>query len=300
MRAERQYQLVSVGKWRIARLPHLWTRAIEEKVFDLVEAQPWSRHPQTLAVRLASENQENQYYLKVFHPAARSAAWKDLFRVSKAFRAWRQGIELAEAGFAVPQTIAAGERRHWRLLDRAFILSQKLDGQPAPLYLRDRIDRGNKKAVLTAKRAALKQIAVLVRRFHRYGFVHGDLVATNLFVCAAPGDGPIFYFMDNDRSRRYPTWLPQSLWKRNLIQLNRMPLPGITLQDRMRFFQAYLNRQKLTRNDRRLARWLERKTRQRRRECDGVDASGDFRRLMRWSCQPTQPDAEGVLNQRSL
>lgn len=300
MRAESDYQIIRVGEWRVARLSHLWTRALEEKVFALVEAQPWSKHPQTLAFRLMPENQEDQYYLKVFHPAPRSAAWKDIFRVSKAFRAWRQGTQLAEAGFAVPLAIAAGEQRHGRLLNRAFILFQKIDGQPVPLRLRDMIDRGEKKAVLIAKRAALKQIAVLVRRFHQYGFVHGDLVATNLFVSDAAGGGHIFYFMDNDRTRRYPNWLPQSLWKRNLIQLNRMPLPGITLQDRMRFLQAYLSRQKLTREDHRFAHWLERKTRQRRRECDGVDASGDFRELMRWSCQPTGPDAEGVLNQRSL
>jgi len=298
MRAD--YQLVSVGDWRVARLPHLWTRAIEEKVFALVEAQPRSKHPQTVALRLLSQNREEQYYLKVFRPAARSAAWKDLFRASKAFRAWRQGTELAQAGFAVPLTIAAGEQRHGRLLSRAFILSQKLDGQPVPLLLRDMIDRGEKKAVLNAKRSAIKQIAVLVRRFHQYGFVHGDLVATNLFVSNAAGGEHTFYFMDNDRTRRYPIWLPQSLWKRNLIQLNRMPLPGITLQDRMRFFRAYLNRQKFTSSDRRLAHWLERKTRQRRNDCDGADASGDFRKLMSWSCEPTEPDADGVLNQRSL
>ncbi len=125
-------------------------------------------------------------------------------------------------------------------------------------------------------------MADLVRRFHQRGFVHGDLVASNVFVSAAGGE-QIFYFMDNDRTRRYPTWAPQFLWKRNLIQLNRMPLPGITLQDRMRFFKSYLGNQRLASGERRLARWLERNTRRRREECDGVDASGDFRKLMRWS-----------------
>jgi lipopolysaccharide kinase (Kdo/WaaP) family protein len=283
MRAESHYQFVAVGNWRVAALADLWNRALAEKVFALVEAQPRSKHPQTLALCLPSESHDGEYYLKVFHPAAGGAAWKDLFRDSKAFRASRLGIELAKAGFAVPLTIATGEERHGRLLGRAFILSKKLAGQPAPVFLRDMIDRTEKNAALTAKRAALRQIAVSVRRFHQYGFVHGDLVASNIFVSDAASGGLIFYFMDNDRTRRYPVWLPQSLWKRNLIQLNRMPLPGITLQDRMRFLQAYLNRQKLTGSDRRLARWLERKTRQRRRECDGVDASGDFRQLMRWS-----------------
>ena len=284
MPTEAEYRRVSVGAWRIACLPHFWSRAIEERVFALVDAQPESKHPQTLELRLIAQNRELECYLKVFHRAASGAALKDLFRSSKAFRAWRQGLELAAAGFAVPLTIAAGEQRHRGFLYRAFILSQKLCGQPAPAFLRGMIDRSDK-GVVTAKRAALKQIASVIRRFHQHGFIHGDLVATNIFITDGAGEAPIFYFMDNDRTRRYPSWLPQSLWKRNLIQLNRMPLPGISLQDRMRFFQAYLNRQDLTAGDRELVRWLERKTRQRRRECDGVDASGDFRKLMRWSAE---------------
>jgi hypothetical protein len=89
--------------------------------------------------------------------------------------------------------------------------------------------------------------------------------------------------MDNDRTRRFPIWLPQRLWRRNLVQLNRMPLPGISLQDRMRFLHAYLNAGKFSVADRKLARWLELKTRQRRKECDGVDPSVNFRRLMSYA-----------------
>src|SRR5438094_8491510 len=88
--------------------------------------------------------------------------------------------------------------------------------------------------------------------------------------------------MDNDRTRRYPRWLPQSSWKRNLVQLNRFPLPGISLQDRMRFFHHYLGYRSLRLVDRRLLHWLEMKTRQRRKECDADDATVDFRKLMRW------------------
>jgi hypothetical protein len=147
---------------------------------------------------------------------------------------------------------------------------------------------------LQAKREALKRAAALIRQFHLRGFVHGDLVAANILVAHAAGQA-VFYFMDNDRTRRYPSWLPQSLWKRNLVQLNRMPLPGITLQDRVRFLRAYLGTKKLSNGDRRLARWLERKTRRRREECDGVAGSGDFRRLMRWSAnRERSTDVEGV------
>jgi hypothetical protein len=66
-----------------------------------------------------------------------------------------------------------------------------------------------------------------------------------------------------------------------------LPLPGISLQDRIRFLQAYLDAGQFSLADRELARWLELKTRQRRHECDGVDPSGNFRKLMRWSPELT-------------
>jgi hypothetical protein len=93
--------------------------------------------------------------------------------------------------------------------------------------------------------------------------------------------------MDNDRTRRYPKWMPQVLWRRNLVQLNRLPLPGIALQDRMRFLSHYLELKRWGRNERRPLSWLEYKTRKRRKECDAVDASGSFRQLMRWDGQLT-------------
>ena len=282
MPARNGYIFSCVGPWRLAFLADMWSQDIENKVLKLVAAQPWAKHPQTLALRLPVGGKESELYLKVFHPATGSAALKDALRPSKAFRSWRQGIALTGAGFAVPLTVAAGELRRCRILRRAFIMTEKVDGQPAHLFLRNWVHCGHSKSGLAAKREGLRRVAELVRGFHQRGFVHGDLVASNIFISDAAGR-QMFYFMDNDRTHRYPTWAPQSLWKRNLIQLNRMPLPGITLQDRMRFFKSYLGSQSLASGERRLAHWLERNTRRRREECDGVDASGDFRRLMRWS-----------------
>lgn len=138
------------------------------------------------------------------------------------------------------------------------------------------------------KRQAIAQLALLVRRFHALGFVHGDLIATNLFVVERQPDGWAFIFMDNDRTRRYLPWFTLQLRKRNLVQLNRMPLAHITLQDRMRFLHGYLGVSKLAERDRQLARWLEARTRKRRKECDGADPRQNFRRLMRWVPSATE------------
>ena len=181
-----------------------------------------------------------------------------------------------------PVAIGAGEERHANLLGRSFLVTLPVDGRALPFYLRDHLERRAPGISLRQKRRALAQLAGEIRRLHDLGFVHGDLVPGNIFVAPAMDGTMGFCFMDNDRTRRYPAWLPQRLWRRNLVQLNRFPLAGISLQDRMRFFHAYTGRKKLARRDRKLVQWLERKTRQRRRECDAVDASGSFRRLMRW------------------
>jgi hypothetical protein len=130
---------------------------------------------------------------------------------------------------------------------------------------------------------ALAYLGQLIRNFHDLGFVHGDLVPSNLFVLNRPDGRWQVCFMDNDRTRRYPRWLPQSLWKRNLVQLNRFPLPGISLQDRLRFFLGYTGRRIDGARERALLRWLEQRTRKRRRECDQAGTTGSFRMLMRWT-----------------
>ena len=259
-----------------------WSEGLQERVLALVRQQLWSKHPQTLEMNWQTAGDEKRYFIKVFHRSSIGGAIKDLFRPSKALRFWHQGRALSEAGFNVPPTIAAGELRRCRLLERGFVLTRKLRGESLPVYLARLANERGGAPSLKTKRSGLVQLAKTVRQLHDRGFVHGDLVASNLFVESGRDDTPAFYFMDNDRTRNYPGWLRQPLWKRNLIQLNRMPLPTITLQDRVRFLRAYLGCSRLSGRDREFARWIEIKTRKRRHECDGVDPSGNFRQLMRW------------------
>lgn len=280
------YRFVRDGAWRLVVLPESWKSELRKKVMVLVREQSRSKHPQTVVVEAEAGGGRKNFYLKVFHGCPSVGAVKELGRASKAFRFWRQGLSLAAAGFNVPLTIAAGELRRLRLLDRAFVLTSEVEGQPLPAFLTEMANVDDRKKVLRLKRVGVARLADLIRRFHNIGFVHGDLVASNLLVSQDTSGALTFFFMDNDRTRQYPLWFRQSLWKRNLIQLNRMPLPGISLQDRMRFLRAYLGRKELSRADRRFAWWLEEKTRKRRKECDGVDSTVNFRRLMRWTPGP--------------
>jgi hypothetical protein len=269
------------GKWSLWIRREKWNDQLWPFVMPLIEQQPFSKHPQTLQLNLPCGLGGDLLFLKVFHGSSGVGALKDILRDSKALRSMRQGAALGRYNFHVPITVAAGEKRAHCLLRRAFVLTIGVNGQSLPVFLRD-CALGVNNISLSEKRHGLQQLAIEVRRLHELGFVHGDLVPTNILVGRCTGEGSRFFFMDNDRTRHYPSWVPHALWRRNLVQLNRIPLPGITLQDRLRFLGYYLGLKKWARKERQLLAWFERKTRQRRKECDLVDSSGSFRRLMRW------------------
>jgi serine/threonine protein kinase len=270
------------GPWKLWVVRKEWSGDFWRVVEELIEKQPVSRHPQTVELHTPAANEGETFYLKVFHGASWVHTLKDLFRDSKAVRSMRQAAVLAKYNFNVPLSVAAGEKREFGLLQKAFLLTRPVKGLALPVLLRQHYAIGLGSSSLRDKRSALRQLASEIRRLHDLGFVHGDLVPTNIFVTGDPREAIDIFFMDNDRTRRYPRWLPHSLWRRNLLQLNRMPLPGITLQDRIRFLRHYLGSREWGGKERRLLLWLERKTRQRRHECDAVDSKGSFRQLMRW------------------
>lgn len=272
-----EYQERWVGAWRVQILPGRWNEDLQQRVLTVAMMEPAAKHPRTIEIDGAVNPEK--VFLKIFHPTPRPAAIKDVFRVSKSFRFWRQGLALSAAGFHTPRVLAAGELRRCRVMQRGFVVTEEIEGKPLPEFLANLQRRPDR---LPIKREGISVLAEAIRRLHDLGFVHGDMVASNIFVAAEDDCKVKFYFMDNDRTRRLPRWMPHSLWKRNLIQLNRLPLPGIQLQDRMRFLRAYLGNPRWSRRERDFARWIELRTRQRRRECDGTEETS-FRELMRWT-----------------
>lgn len=286
MRLSSDYSRYNERGWSLWVHREKWRAELWQVLVVLIEKQPYSKHPQTLQLEAPFGTGSDVLFLKIFHGSSGMNKLKDIFRDSKALRSMRQGAALARLNFDAPITMAAGEKREHRLLRKAFVLTLGLKGQPLPVFLRQH-SLGIESVSLLEKRNGLKQLALEVRRLHQLGFVHGDLVPTNIFVSRTAEKGMRLFFMDNDRTRRYSKWFPQVFWRRNLVQLNRIPLPGITLQDRVRFLSYYLGSKEWGSPERRLLAWLERKTRQRRRECDSVDANGSFRQLMRWNSELT-------------
>jgi len=272
------------GEWKLWVLRERWSGELWQTILEVITEQSPSKHPQTVEVHWPRGRTAATFYLKIFHGSVGMRALKDIFRQSKAVRSMHQAVALRRFNFNVPLPLAAGEKREHGLLRKAFVLTLHVNGQSLPALLKQH-SLGINGLTLLEKRRGLKQLAAEVRRLHELGFVHGDLLPTNIFVSQGEGKESRFFFMDNDRTRHYPKWMPHALWRRNLVQLNRIPLPRVTLQDRMRFLSHYLDLKEWGNEERRLLSWLEHKTRQRRKECDHVDTSGSFRHLMRWDDQ---------------
>lgn len=185
----------------------------------------------------------------------------------RAVRAFRMGEALRAAGFGAPVAVLAGRR-----------------GGEGLLVTRDGGGEELIAAVVGARRAAkralLRALGAEVGRLHEAGFVHGDLVPPNLRVVAGR-----FLFLDNDRTRRSAA-LVYLAGRRNLVQLGRFVVPGVTATDRARVLAGYAAARGLSRPvRRRLARWVVAKTIARRCAIDRIPSAiavrAGYRELMR-------------------
>lgn len=284
---ETRYVSLRDGNWRLWVLPDHWSREFWTEILGLIGDQMPPEHPLTQRFSFPTGGASNDFYLKIFGRSDLSGILKDCVRHSKAFRALMQGNALSERGFQVPLAVAAGEERSLGVLKRAFLLTRGINGSLLPHFLRQYYSPPLDLARLRSKRKYIRQLALEVRRLHQNGFVHGDLVPYNILI-QGQGEQLSFFYLDHDRTHRYPAWLPQGFWKRNLVQLNRFVLSGISLQDRMRFLRHYLGEQPWGKKQKRLARRLEKKTHTRRVEYYSRGADLTFRELMRSDESPTK------------
>jgi hypothetical protein len=275
--------VVRAGVWRVwlvdgggADDAAAWVARVER----LADAEPLHRSKHAATHRIACGSEDA--YVKLYHRYRGATAWKDRWRASKAANVVRMSARLSAAGFHVPRVLAAGEERRRGRLVRAWVATAALAGEPIAVALATSVAADTRR--LARKRAVLVALGSEVARLHEAGVVAGDLVPANVWLDDVRGV-PAVAFLDHDRTRigaRAVRW-----WRarRNLVQLNRIPILGLTVTDRLRVYRAYAAGRRWTRGAaRRRLGWIIRKTIARRHRFDRVpraDSPIPFRELMR-------------------
>ena len=189
----------------------------------------------------------------------------------KALHAWRMGETLRAAGFAVPVPLLAATHAA-----EGILVTRDVGGDDLLAYV-----AGLRAAPQpTVKRRLLARLGREVARLHNAGFVHGDLVPSNVRVV---GEGLVW--LDHDRSR-HSHLLVRFSGRRNLVQLGRFVVPGLSTVDRWRVLAAYAGERGWSARARqRLGRWLASKIVARRCRIDHLSAAdatrAGFRAVMR-------------------
>ncbi len=257
-----------------------WVAAVER-----LDAAGASLHRSKHADTYRWTRPEGDVYVKVYRRYRRWTALKDWFRPSKAENVRAVSARLAAAGFVVPQVLATG-LEHGRFgARRSWCATAGLGGEPVAERLAA-LGVQHEPTTLRAKRGVLDAVGREVARLHAAGVIAGDLVPANVWIALADGDVRVA-FLDHDRTRigtRRPA--PWHRARRNLVQLNRVVLRGVSAADRLRVYRAYATERGWGRAEARSrVAWVIAKTIARRRAERGTGASmgapADLRTLMR-------------------
>jgi len=279
------------GRWRV------WTRDPDE-----ISATAWLAAVETLVAGGGSLHRskhadtyrwtrpEGEIYVKVYRRYRRWTAFKDWFRPSKAANVGRVSAALAARGFLVPEVLAVGEERRSATPRRSWCATAALEGEPIADRLAGLAAPGSstlatreRATILRAKRGVLDALGREVARLHAAGVVAGDLVPANVWIALLDAELQIA-FLDHDRTRVGAGAAPWRTSRRNLVQLNRIVVPGVVATDRLRVWRAYAAARGWSRPEaRRRLPWLIAKTIARRRAERGVTIprGAGFRTVMR-------------------
>jgi hypothetical protein len=155
---------------------------------------------------------------------------------------------LKSFGINTPKTIAFG--REWKGLfeKRSFIITEKIPGSAS---LEEKLPDGFSRQ----RKNFIESLAAFVQKFHKTGYRHRDLYLCHIF-CNPQGQ---FTLIDLNRVFK-PLFFSQKYRLKDLAQLY-YSAPGkiFTKADRLRFFLAYLQKNKLSKRDKILIKKIKSK-----------------------------------------
>lgn len=187
-----------------------------------------SRHASTYQIRLGTTPAaETEVFVKLLDAPRGLKSVRRLVLRPRAERMLAILDALVAAGFAVAPIMMLGDEKG---SGRTLMVTACVAGEPLPRFLLGASEAPER------RRQVLRALGVEVARLHRAGFVHGDLTPYNIFV--ASGAPTRFSLIDHERTARPRLRLTRRRL-RNLVQLCRFDLEGMSRTDRIRIVDAY-------------------------------------------------------------
>jgi len=196
---------------------------------DLIKS---SRTCRVYKIKLA---EEQIVYYKIDNCRGPIDFVKNVFRPSRARRAWRELNRLKLCGIPVPPLVLCAEKRHGILWAGSFLVTREIPGALSlDAYVADVLQNGSLPP--DKKRRIIADLAGFVRRLHDLKLYHADLKGANILI--TDGDeGFRFHLIDADRVK-FKKIMTFRKKIRNLLQLSAS-LSCVSVTDRLRFFSYY-------------------------------------------------------------
>lgn len=163
-------------------------------------------------------------FLKRYNFKGIQDTFKNLFRKSRARRAFEASLILKNAGIATPEVLFACEKRICGVLIESYIATKGVEGT-------DLVSHVQKNGCSTP---LIRRLARLVRRLHEMNILHVDFKGENILVA-----GETFHLIDLDRLKRGPHLGLDTIAK-NLSYINASFAHDIPRGTRMLFLEEYL------------------------------------------------------------
>jgi tRNA A-37 threonylcarbamoyl transferase component Bud32 len=175
--------------------PPTWWRTVLADPESSLRHPPWhlkdSRNV-TLARIPPPDSGQSGLVLRRLNYGRWRARFRDLFRPSRAQRAFRVALVLEAAGLPVARALAVADRRWWRWPQHAYLVSDQIEkAQTLAQVAHGRV---------AWPRSLVRAVAVLLAHLHESGFIHGDLKASNILIKTDTGDP---WLIDFDGVRRF-------------------------------------------------------------------------------------------------
>jgi len=160
---------------------------------------------------------------------------------------------LEKNGLGSAEVLAMGQKKYGPFCVSTFLITRELENAHNVHDCLVEKLQTNTKNTLLDKRRFIVSLGQTIGKMHAGGIFHGDLRTGNVFARRINGEWE-FFFLDNERTRRYRR-IGRYLRIKNLVQINMLEPGSISATERMRFFKAYLKENPVLKAD---YKWLAR------------------------------------------